>query len=424
MQSRLLVPLCTVAAALGFGVVRLWIPPAEPSKGLPAPPPSKNSETATASPQNSTTAAAATPSPASGPTPGETTPAPASPKSILEITRHLADQGLSPAEARLRFMETIASLKAEELAGLLLREAANSDFFRLSRFEFQFIAERLSEIAPQRAAELWLSNASLRFQTGALLQPWASRDPNAFLAWSLSLPPDSQQATGSVLGRIAKTAPEQFTSLAPQIAASPAAIPAARASIQALAEQGNDSSRQDPALSLARSLPEGPMRNTALAELAKWPGIDPATPEIAAAIASLPRTEAQRLGRDLGSKAEQLPEGPARQSAYAASLRQLTAKNPQAAVEKLNALSGQPDYASAVQGFVEETARKDPKSALQWTLSIPSQNPADASQRLRALERTARAWMQVNPEEARAWVENAPLSNQEFFTLTGRNRSR
>ena len=421
MRLRLLIPLCLMTARIGFWAGQLaW----QPTASTPHPTPSQSKEVAQAIqgtlpgdrggsepaiPLSSTEASSSTPSP----------------KSILEITRAAENEGLPPADVRLQFMETIASMRAEELEELIRQEASNPDFFRRMRFEFQFAAERLSEIAPQKAAELWLSSASLRFQTGALLSPWAARDPQAFVAWSLSLPADSQQATSAIIGSIAKNSPDTFASIAPLIVASPAAAPTARAAMEALMEKAGKGTPPDVALSLAKSLPEGPMRNSALAQLAKWPALSlESHPEILRAIESLPKSDAQRLGRDLSPKAEQLPAGPARQSAFAGNLRDLTQKNPTAATEKLNSLSGTPDYAAATRGFVEETSRNDPQSAMQWALSIPGDAPGSSDQRQLALDRAARSWMRANAEEARTWVNNAPISDREYFLLTGTQRDR
>jgi hypothetical protein len=418
MHPRLLIPLCFGAAALGFWAAQLGEPPSELPTRVIRPNPDPTIPLTQAAPSRNPDA----PGPNSTP---NSSPPPTSPTSILDIIRAAENLGLAPADARLRFMEMITAMGADELEALLREEAASPDFFRRTRFEFQFAAERLSEIAPQRAAELWLSSPALRFQTEALLSPWATRDPQAFVAWSLSLPPDAQQATSAVFGAIAKHSPEQFTALAPLVASSPAAVPAARAAIEALLEKKGKNSSPDTALSLARSLPEGAMRNAALAQLAKWPNLSlEGYPEIARAIESLPRSDAQRLGRDLAAKADQLPPGFARQSAFAGNLRELTQKNPVAAAEKLNTLAGSADYAAATRGFVEETSRNDPKSAIQWALSIPTNIPDSANQRLLALDRAARSWMRSSPEEARAWVASAPLSDREYLILTGTQRAR
>jgi hypothetical protein len=175
----------------------------------------------------------------------------------------------------------------------------------------------------------------------------------------------------------------------------------------------------------AARLPEGGMRTAALAQLVKWPGIDiTAYPEVLNAIGALSREDGRRLGRDMADKAEVLPESPARESAFVSALRGQAEKDPTQAVKRLEALNGTADYPAAVRGFVDATARKDPAAAVQWALAIPSEGGGGAVQvqRSAALERAAGEWFKQNPEAARQWVETAPLTPQEYFQLTGRQR--
>ena len=102
-------------------------------------------------------------------------------------------------------------------------------------------------------------------------------------------------------------------------------------------------------------------------------------------------------------------------------MREQADKDPAGAAKRLDALSGTPDYAAAVRGFVEQTARKDPGAAAEWALTIPASSPL---QRISALERVASAWFKAAPDDARAWVDKAALSDTEYFQLTGRSRNR
>jgi hypothetical protein len=98
--------------------------------------------------------------------------------------------------------------------------------------------------------------------------------------------------------------------------------------------------------------------------------------------------------------------------------RQDAHKDPEKAAQRLDALAGTGDYPAAVRGFVEGASRKDPAAALEWALTIPEGD----SQRMEALENAARALYKKAPEEARRWVETAPLSAAEYRRLTGRDR--
>lgn len=346
----------------------------------------------------------------------------AAPRTLKELYDEAQRSGVSPADARLTVMETIGRMNPEQLQTLLTAEANNPDFFRRMRFDFQFAARRFAEIAPQMAAQLWLQNASLRFQSETLLGPWAKREPRAFLTWTLTLPADSQRATASVLGTIAKVSPEDFAAIAPLIADTPSAGPAARAAIQTLIDAASPGADPTAAILYAKALPEGAARNAALSQLAQWPGINlKEHPDITGAIAALPREDAIRMGRELEKSAADLPPGYARNTAFAASLRQQAEKDPAAALARLQSLAGTADSAAAARGYVDATAAKDPAAAAEWALGIDASVPG---QRMAALERVAREMFAKNPDEARAWVEKAPLSDAEYTQLTGRPRPR
>jgi len=344
------------------------------------------------------------------------------PRTLKELYDEAQRSGVSPADARLTVMETIGRMNPEQLQTLLTAEANNPDFFRRMRFDFQFAARRFAEIAPQMAAQLWLQNASLRFQSETLLGPWAKREPRAFLTWTLTLPADSQRATASVVGAIAKVSPEDFAAIAPLIADTPSAGPAARAAIQTLIDAASPGADPASAILYAKALPEGAARVAALSQLAQWPGINlKEHPDITGAISALPREDAIRMGRELEKSAADLPPGYARNAAFAASLRQQAEKDAPAALARLQSLAGTPDSAAAVRGYVDATAAKDPAAAAEWALGIDASVPG---QRMAALERVAREMFAKNPDEARAWVEKAPLSDAEYTQLTGRQRAR
>ena len=344
------------------------------------------------------------------------------PRTLKELYDAIQRDSGSPADARLAVMETIGRMNPEQLETLLTAEANNPDFFRRMRFDFQFAARRFAEIAPQMAAQLWLQNASLRFQADTLLGVWAKREPRAFVTWILALPADSQRATASVVGGIAKSSPEDFAAVAPLIADTPSAPTAARAAMQSMIASASAGADPGGAIRYAESLPAGPTRNAALAQLAQWPGIDlKQHPEISESIASLPREDAIRLGRDLGKNAADLPAGFARDAAFAASVRYQAEKDFPAATTRMESLVGTPDYAAAARGFVDATASKDPAAAAEWALKI---DPSAPAQRAAALERVAREMFLKNPDDARAWAEKAPLSDAEYAQLTGRQRQR
>jgi hypothetical protein len=336
--------------------------------------------------------------------------------SLRELTATCEKAG-SPAETRLALMEAISKLKPEALADLLAKETAGSDFYRSSRFDFQFAAKRLSEVAPEKAAALWLGARATHFNIDVLLAPWAKRDPSAFAAWSVGLAPDAQKAVGQTMAKTAAEQPEQFLALAPQLAQSPAGILGARGAISGLIAKATKGEDPASAIAYAQSLPAGPARAAALAELVRWPGLNvSAYPEVSAALAQLSPAEARRFAQQVNP--ETIPPSALRESAYASQLAKAAQKDPQAAAKKVDALSKSADYPAAVRGFVEATAAKDPAGAVEWALSIGVTGP----QRSAALEKAASEYYRLKPADARKWVEKAPLTPEEYQMLTGRTR--
>ncbi len=407
------------------------------------------SETSSPSPAAKTASDRPVTLPADTSAPSASTESLLTPKTFKELDAALQNSGKSPAEKRLALMETIGRMKPDELSELLAAEATNPDFFRRMRFDFQFTAKRLAELAPEKAAALWSTTPSLRFQADALLGTWARKDPQSFASWTLSLPKEVQRAAASTLGEIAASNPEQFAAIAPQIAETPGAATAARRAIEALtqSEAGarNESADTAPtrigrdpetALAYAKSLPEGTMRNTALAQLARMPGIDLAKqPDIVSAIQSLSREDAARLGRDLEEQSRgdasgkssvigSLPQGPALDAALASNFRRSADKDAAQAAANLEQMKNLSTYPAAVRGFVEATASKDPAAAADWALSITPSTEGDSAQtqRMAALERVAREFAERNPEEAKKWLNTAPLSDREYFILSGKPR--
>lgn len=286
--------------------------------------------------------------------------------------------------------------------------------------DFLFAVRRFAELHPERAADLWAKDGEFRTQPDLFLKDWIKKDPSAFLTWNLNQTEDVQKASATALGAIARESPRKFAEIAAQLSASPAGPTAARSALQGMREAEKDNPQK--VLEYAQALPEGPMRNAALVELLNWPEAKATNhPEVLAAVNQIEPDYARRLGRELGKVAAELPAGVARDSAFTASLRQQAGKDPAAAAKQLDSLAGSGDYPAAVRGFVEETARKDPAGAAEWAESIPE---SASLQRMSALERVAASWFKASPDEARAWVEKARITDAEYFKLTGRARQR
>jgi hypothetical protein len=339
-------------------------------------------------------------------------------KSLAEIVKEARQTTGSSSEAKLKIMDEIARLDTSALVELIRSATDSQSFFKGPSFEFQFAVNRLVELRPMDAAGLWVENQGLRVFAPLFLTGWTKKDPQAFASWVMTQTFEIQKAAAPSIGSLAKDEPDKFAELAPQLLQSPVARVGAQNAIAGMLER--EGGAPEKALAYARVLPEGEVRNAALVELLKLTDSKLLTnTDVAAALGQVTPEEGYRLGRNLVKSAEQLPPGITRQSAFATALREDSNKDPAAAARRLESLAGTVDYAPAVLGFVEAVAPKDPAVAAEWALSI---NPSDPIQRSATLQRAASSWFKADPEAARAWVEKAPLTDKEFFMLTGRTR--
>ena len=413
MSPKLTPIVCVACAALGFEAVSLL----SPKGGLQTTPRSSSQAPAAAvSPKPSTVSGTAETASSLKLTESSSTA-----RSLREIAA-TSEKANSPAQSRLALMEAISRLKPDELEQMLAKEAGDTDLYRSSRFDFQFAARRLSEIAPEKAAALWLKTKSTHFGVDSLLLPWAKKDPQAFASWGASLPPDAQRAMAGTLGQLVAENPERFTGIAAQLTNSPAGVVGARSAISGMISRAQKGADPGEAIAYAKSLPDGAVRTTALAEIARWPGFNLAEhPEVAAAVSSISPSEARRYLPQITGAADALPPGAVRDAAFANQFATSAKKDPQSAAKRVDALVGTPDYAPAVRGFVEATAAKDPAAAIEWALTLSNQGTQSA-QRAAALEKAAAEYFRTKPAEARKWVQTAPLTPAEYQMLTGQSR--
>lgn len=418
MSPRLLIPLSMVVAAAGFECVRFLDAGKNLASSAVAASDSANGDSGSCescknTPTNRFSLLA------SRQAAGGETPADAGAILTKEGSADFTGESISRLSKRWAKRERLANASAEALEEEIQKTKVHP--FRMEKDgDFLFAVRRFAELNPERAADLWAKNGEFRAQPDLFLGAWIKKDPAAFVSWNLNQTGDVQKASATALGNMARESPQKFAEMATQLSGSPAGAAAARSAIQGMREAEKDNPQK--ALEYAQALPEGTLRNAALVELLSWPEAKATNhPEALAAVKQLEPEDARRLGRELGTVAAELPVGVARESAFAASSRQQAGKDPAAAAKALDGLAGSGDYPAAVRGFVEETARKDPAGAAEWAVSIPE---SASLQRMSALERVAAAWFKSAPDEARAWVETARITDAEYFKLTGRARQR
>ena len=340
-----------------------------------------------------------------------------------------AKSARSLADARICTWEAICGMNIKTLEDL----CAYSGPSCVGEGVLECMGKRLGEIAPEKAAAVWLKNTHSSWSREYLLRPWVAKDPLGFAAWlgaqSAEVRRDAARPLRAMflkpddLAAILKQAPELILNegLSGQIA-SESMYFARKSAQQAPLGQNPEPTTENRAeyaekmLSLARDLPDGPSRNRAFANLAEDENLDFSQhPEIVTALATLPDNKLPTVA--LERHADQLPEGRLRDTAMRSKFESEAKSDAVAAAIRLNNLANTKDYASAVHGFVNATANEDPLAALDWALTIP---PGD--QRGFALETAARAYYLQNSDDARAWLKQAPLTDAEYFRLTGRIR--
>lgn len=413
MSPRILILLGLALAGTGFGGMQLLVShknlpgnemlqPLEAGKANPA-----NCESCKNTPSNRFSMLAKQES-----KPGEM------PRSLSEMGKMEGDRSATLMEKRWAVRTMLANASVAQLEEVFAD--AQNKLVDYDDPDLQFAVRRLAELDPEKAANLWVKNSSAKMRPDLFLSDWAKKDPAAFLSWNLTQSTDVQKASTYVFASALKDAPEKLVEISSQLVISASGPAAVRGVVEAMSIR--DKASPEKALALAQSLPEGPLRNAALVALLKWPEAKAAErPEVLLALTQVEPEEAKRLGRDLGKFAAELPAGAVRESAFISALQEQAEKDPSAAAKRLDGLAGTPDYAAAVRGFVEKTAGKDPAAAAEWALTI---GEAAQMHRISALERVAASWFKSSPDDARAWVEKAPLTDSEYFKLTGRPRGR
>lgn len=344
------------------------------------------------------------------------------------------------AEKDVRMLERILRMNADELEDLLTNEKSRVSTGRCGSPWIRAASLRLGEIAPQRATALWSrvceKHAGLAGNQEwlGLVEHWKQATPARFWAWFRDLPLYLKHSVppGVLSGLLD---PGLHRSLADSVGGSDAwnhfagMIAFGRNEF----ENGGRLSEKEmenlpKALDYANSMPSQQSRDGVLQAIANMlAGSEEGRrhirehPDLQAALAKEIRGSPvwlQFSAIAFKGQTEGVSDPALREAILDYGFRQDAHKDPEKAAQRLDALAGTGDYPAAVRGFVEGASRKDPAAALEWALTIPEGD----SQRMEALENAARALYKKAPEEARRWVETAPLSAAEYRRLTGRDR--
>lgn len=353
--------------------------------------------------------------------------------SLAETRRH-AENAPSAADAKRTLLRAIQTLNAKELESLLIQDFQTRVLWELEAPEVQLALQRFAQLEPERAAKLWAETRFLTHTESKLhtlfLIPWLKKEPDAFFQWFSALDPSLSRRARTFLQNTAKEQPELLFTHAAQLDKLSFAPRLMVEAVDKLCPTENGPPEAwEKVLLQARALPEGRLRDVALAWIAQknakrkdsdFPILRES--DVQKALAAVPWEFAMPGAPD--GILDHLPAGPLREWAVQNHMmRETKTSGVSAALEKLESLRGTADYGAATLAFVEFCAGNDPGSlalAAARVLSLPAESPL----RARALGVAAAALYKADPEAARAWVREAPLSPQEYFQLTGESKIR
>ncbi|MEK0447008.1 MAG: hypothetical protein RLZZ399_2329 [Verrucomicrobiota bacterium] len=328
-----------------------------------------------------------------------------SPKQVLEKLEGAPE---SP-QARLALLESIAHMDAAGLLEVLALELPSQEALNpeeawaaslgeesnLRNRSIRFAAQRLAEVAPEKAADFWTNHR--KFSVDKILSPWAKRDPESFARWWSQQSPEVQEPANLAIHAMLFRSPEMWHRVASLL---PPTSELGKVAYGALFSPTFSEMmapdlqfETDRAVEFVFSLPEKtPLREGAMsslvADLVRWSTAEEA------------KTQIQKHP-ELRNVLDQM-------------LDSSKPPFPWFSLEKFGDLLGP----SAIGLKAESLAKTNPVAALDLALKAPPDSPG----RIRALESAAAALFQADPNKARHWVTHAPLTGEEYRLLTGQPR--
>ncbi len=319
----------------------------------------------------------------------------------------------------LRLMKLLEGLNPKNLDSVLAAfgEIDGNSFENLEAYRLLVYA--WSRFDPKAAMSYAVENLGMRslFIAQPALRNWVKGDADAAMAWAQGLGGNEAQfAVGGVLYQMAQDDPAA--------AAKRLATLEGGAANPRYAEMiAREYAQQDPkaAAAWALSLTDPQSQNQALERIAReWAEQDPAAAaswvaQIAGQhdMAEAARRVAQQIAQQDPAKAitwaNQLPQGDERVSAIASAVGEWAENDPNAAGNWLNNnVTAGPDGDRIISSYARNIADQDPAAAVQWAGSI-----SDEGYRTRATVELARNWYRRDQQAAEAWLQTAPLSEEQ-----------
>ena len=318
---------------------------------------------------------------------------------------------LTRSRAFAKLLESMTPENAGALMESLKSNRAGGDEMRL----FLYAWGAMDSAGALAHAETLEGRDKTRFLQSAL-PGWASKNPDAAIAWlnTMAEGEEKERYRGSLVSGLADRDIGLATSYV--LARGAAGDKEADEYIETIAME--QLRKNGPAASVlwGESLPEGPLKNEALEEIADaYVQRDPAAAAAWAEKYATANTGAgivEEIGEEWAQRDPKaavtwlngLPDGPAKSEGTFSALREWTRRDPTAASEYLAVLPASASKDSAVSGFARSLAREDPESAIIWAKTITNE-----TSRVQTLTQAGQAWFRRDPAAATTWLQSAQL---------------
>ena len=339
-------------------------------------------------------------------------------RSTIEVMDAIsaANQEKSDLRRYLLIYEAVSELGRSDFEAALIRARKENNSIAQRAIE-----RRWAEVDPLSAAKAW-ADGSEKLVGDSFFSSWVKINPSSALTWFSGLEegPQRQKARELILERVAKYDPQRALDFSNQITNEKDRNALVARSLKTVAE-----SDLPQAITLARSLPEGTTRDTALDTVIT----QIASTDLASAqklIAENPNGTFSRASASVAAGllkqspvqavawADSLPEGSAKEAAYAGIAREWSTRDMEAVAEWLDKLPASAARDAAVVSFAGRNAARDPEGATLWAATLPN---SDSKKGL--LMMTVRNWQRTNPEAAQKWIDTAEgLSAAEKESLS------
>ena len=285
--------------------------------------------------------------------------------------------------------------------------------------EYAMLLTAWAQTDPTKALDYVRANTRGGFALNTVLASWASKDPDSAIAWAQA----TYTGTGAnpfmagIIRAIAATDTGRASELLTAMPRSRERGEALDGFLAHLTQAGPEVARQwvdglrDPALrdgSMSRLAEK--LAQTDPAGTARWLLANPGE----ALNSSLDNVVGSWASTDQQAAVDffkTLPQGEPRNDAFRGIISAVASKDPQAAATMIDRYSADADN-GAIRSFVWHSFRQEPALALDYVSRM-----TDAGDQERTYERTLGHWLDRDPTQAQAWIQNNNLPPKVLESL-------